>query len=390
MAISGKNTKVDTPFDNYKERSKEPDGIHVGRVSAAPFFLGQKAVIFLVGIVLTLSMKCESFGSFFSWSALLALMILIWSFSLRLFVPQRNLCLNIFLNFIYVTLFGIGYSYLASSFMAEVPALLTGNLISVADMYYLTPMAIAFAVMCDHEYERPNFKWNILLPTGVGMGAMLLATVICKIAGVTKGFVSIMLASLILFILSYVLSALLKHGVYFSPAPQHNIFTDVPIREPLEFRKFMTFKLILTLLSFFAVSVAGLCLNMIPAKYGLELFSPLIVALIFGGSMFLVFKLPMFKSNEEKKELRDLVRYYEYPVVSVFVSIPLSGNFSYLKYAIYILLVVCADILLTGLIISIPRRLILSNRSRNTEGAPAILLIISLIVMVGTVFFVIY
>lgn len=391
MAVIGKNNRVDTPFDNYKERSKEPDGIHVGRVSAAPFFFGQKAVIFMVGVVLSLAMKCEDLRSFAPWTLVLFLMIGLWSCTVRLFVPRKNLMLNCLVNFIFVLFFGIGYTYAVKNLGGRFADLLHYNLVSIYDMYYLTPMAIAFAVMSDYVDERPGFKWNILIPTGIAAGTMLLTTSICQLLQITKGFVSIMFAGLILFAASYILSAFLKRGVYFAPAPQYDIFNDVPIREPHEFRKFVFSKLFLTLFAFFSVTVTGTVLHFLGQRaQDLKLFIPLFIALLMGGMMLLVFRLPLYRDSADSFELRNLVRYYEYPVICTFISFPFAVDFSNAKFAAYIFLVMLADFLLTGFIVSIPRRLILSNRSRNTTGAPAILLIISLIVMVGTVFFVIY
>ena len=392
MALTGKNDRVDTPFDNYKERNREPGGFHVGRSSAAPFFLSQKSVIFLVGVVLTLCMKCENPMSFAAWTLVVFLMTMVWSVTIRLLPPFKNLMLNVFCNTLFVFLFGIGYSFLAEYGMHFIGGVFTGNLAQIYDMYYLTPMAISFSVACDREGDRPNFNWTVLFPTLIGIGVMLLTTLICSGLGITKGFVSIMFASLILFVLSYFLSIISKHGVYFAPAPQYDIFTDVPIRKPNEFRRFILTKLFLFMFSVISVTVTIFALKF-ASGYGIKLdrYVPLIIAVILGAFMFISLKSPTISGTDPFDfELRNLVRFYEYPAVCTFLSLPFAASYSPLKLCIYIILVILADIMLTGLIISMPRRLILSNRSMNTTGAPAILLTISLIVMVGTVFFVIY
>ena len=397
MALFGKNTRVDTPFDNYKERSKEPDGIHVGRSGAADFYLNSKAVIFLVAVILSLSMKCEMLGECLMWAIVLLVMIFLWSVTVRFFVPHKNVMANIVINFAYVVLFGMGYSfairYGASHLNAFLPAgTLRDNLQLVYDMHYLTPMAIAFSVVTHYEYERPDFTWMVLLPTGIGLGVMIVTSFFLDIFNITKGFVAIMIAALLLMLISGILTMIRKHGVYFAPPNQYNIFTDVPVKKTYEFRRFAMSKLLLTVS---AVSSVVICeiLVFFTRRYNFDLrpFIPIVMALLLGGFTALIGFIPFIREAcTDSFDIRYYIRYYEYPAISALLSLPFSGSYPYFKLLMYIVIICLSDAFITGLLVSFPRKVIFADRNKSTTGAPAMLLTISLIVMVGTIFFVIY
>ncbi|MBO7450763.1 MAG: hypothetical protein J6U54_10370 [Clostridiales bacterium] len=397
MAFFGKNTRVDTPFDNYKERSKEPDGIHVGRSGAADFFLNSKSVIFLVGVILSLSMKCERLGECMMWAVVLLVMIMLWSVTVRFFVPHKNMMGNIVINFVYVVLFGLGYTFAIKYGVAYKSNLvpdeaLRYNLQLVYDMHYLTPMALAFSAASRYEYERPDFGWIVVLPTGLGLGIMLATSLILDLFNITKGFVAILIASLLLMLVSGVLTVIKKHGVYFAPPPQYNIFTEVPVKKEYEFRRFVLSK---ALLMVSAISSVVICeiLVFFSKRYNFDLrpFIPIVMALLLGGFTALIGLIPFIKEAcTDSFDIRYYIRYYEYPAISALLSIPFSGSYPYFKLLMYIVIFCMSDAFITGLLVSFPRKVIFADRNKCTTGAPAMLLTVSLIVMVGTIFFVIY
>ena len=392
MAIFGKNTRVDTPFDDYKKRSEAPGGIQVGRSKAAPLYLNNKSVIFLVGVILSLAMKCESVLECVAWAGVIFVMILFWSVTVRFFVPHKNMTANMIINYIYVVLFGLAYSYLLKYVDSKIPLdAFRLNLESIYDMHYLTPMALAFSAVSRYDYDRPEFGWNILLPTGLGFFVMLITSLTLGLLHITKGFVAIMEASLLLMLISVILSLFYKHGVYFSAPPQYNIFTAVPNRDVTELGKFVINKIVLFGVSLVSITVCILLNRFVGSRFPIRFFDPLIMALLLGGFLAIVNLIPyLTRRVGVRNDIRDFIRFYEYPAISTFLSLPLAGEYPYFKLLVYIVLLTAADALITGLVVAIPRRLIFSNRNSSTTGAPAILLIISLIVMVGTIFFVIY
>lgn len=394
MAVFGKNTRVDTPFDDYKERSAETDGFHVGRASAASFYMSIKSVVFLVGIILSICMKCENIGSCLVWSSVVFVMVILWSFTVRFFVPHKNLMANIIINLLYVTLFGIAYSYSTRYIGKFLTSDYIGmNLELVYDLHYLTPMAIAFSSVSHYEYERPDYSWTVLFPTGVGIAVMFFSSLILDILDVTKGFAAILLAAIILMVLSFILSAINKHGVYFAPPPQYDIFSVVPIKEQFEFRRFVLNKIALLLASAVSVSISLTGVHFL-GVYGqyLRYMMPAVMALLLGGLVAVIGKIPFLQEpNVDEFDIRYYLRYYEYPAISAFLSLPFAvEHMGLIKLVIYLFLLVLADSVITGLLVSLPRRTIFVNKNPSTTGAPSILLIISLFVMVGTIFFVIY
>lgn len=392
MAIYGKKTRVDTPFDDYKRRSAEPAGVHVGRSKAAPFYMNNRSVIFLVGVVLSLAMKCENIFEFSLWSVVLLLMILFWSFTVRLFVPHKNIMANILVNFLYVVLWGLGYSFLIRYLGSKLPYdMVRLNLELVYDMHYLTPMAISFSSVSRYEEERPDFGWNVLFPAFTGVAVMIVTTLVSMLFHITKGFMAIMEAALLLMLVSVILSAIRKHGVYFAAKTQYDIFTAVPDKDPSEFGKFVLNKLFLFISCGLTVAICEAAVIFLSGKFDIRIVMPALIALILGGFVALISKIPFLGSKDHGPgDIRYLIRYYEYPAISALLSLPFASDYPYIKLAVYIALIILADSLITGLIVALPRRLIFSNRNGNSSGAPAILLTISLIVMVGTVFFVIY
>ena len=394
MAVFGKNTRVDTPFDNYKERSKEPGGFHVGRSKAAAFYMSTKSIIFLIGIVLSICMKCESIGSCLIWSSVVFLMVILWSFTIRFFVPHKNMMANIIINFLYVVLFGLAYSYSTRYIGKFLTSEYIGmNLELVYDLHYLAPMALAFSSVSHYEYERPDYNWTILFPTGIGIAVMFFSSFILEILGVTKGFAAILLAALFLLILSLILSAIYKHGVYFAPPPQYDIFSNVTCKERFEFRRFVLNKAILFFVSVLSVAIGIIGVRLLGSNgHYLRYFMPAVMALLLGGFVAIMDKIPALQdTNIDEFDIRYYIRYYEYPAISTFLSIPFATDHFFIpKLIIYIALLILADSVITGLLISLPRRTLFVNKNPSTSGAPSILLIISLFVMVGTIFFVIY
>ena len=392
MAVYGKKTRVDTPFDDYKKRSEAPGGIQVGRSKAAPLYMNNKSVIFLVGIILSLAMKSESILECVAWAGVIFIMVLFWSVTVRFFVPHKNITANIIINFLYVVLFGLGYSYLLRYIGGKIPTdVFRLNQESIYDMHYMTPMALAFCAVSRYDYDRPEFGWNILLPTGLGFVVMFITSLTLGLLHITKGFVAIMEASLLLMLFSVIMSLFYKHGVYFSAPPQYNIFTAVPNKDITEFWKLVINKLALFGASVISVVICIVLDRFLGNRFPIRYFDPLIMAILLGGFLALINAIPyLTRRVGVRNDIRDFLRFYEYPAISTLLSLPLAGDYPYPKLFIYIVLLIAADALITGLVVSIPRRLIFSNRNSSTTGAPAILLVISLIVMVGTTFFVIY
>ena len=69
---------------------------------------------------------------------------------------------------------------------------------------------------------------------------------------------------------------------------------------------------------------------------------------------------------------------------------PFVCDFSYIKLIAYIILVLILSTMFSGLMISIPRRLLFTRRVKLASGAPAILIALSLLDMVIRLLFVLY
>lgn len=386
MALFKNNTTVDTPFDNYKERQEERDRLLVGHVPESPIYMSQEAVFFLVSVVMSLYQKCLLVKDGLIWSLVVVLVVLFWSFTVRYFVPKNNLFWNVVTNSIYIFVVNIGVVFLLN--------LVLGVRTNPIDYVILTPFVIGFSAVTytSHTEDYFDYKEDVLWPTVRSVVLMIIVCVICHFFNISQSFVAILLAGIGLLIMSRIFSWINKREFLFSPMPAYSIFRSVPNKNPLAFVRFFSYRLLI-LVGLVIASAISVIMCKIGKMQGYNFsFLTVLIFAIVGAIIIMVSDLIPFlkleKHNSSKVSRR--MKYFEYPLICAFMTFPFVSDFSYIKLLAYIIFVLILSTMFSGLMISIPRRLLFTRRVKLASGAPAILIALSLLDMVIRLLFVLY
>lgn len=386
MSLFKNNKTVDTPFDNYKERQEERERLMVDHVPESPVYMTQEAVFFMVSIVMSLFQKTLSIGEGSLWTLVTFLVILIWSFTVRLFVPKRNMLLNVFINTLFVLLSNIGVVVLLGSFttLGIVPT----------DTLVLMPLGIGFSILSYefHSEDYFDYKEDLLWPSLRTLGLMIVVSALCDVLGIKVYFVSILLSSLLMLFMSRVISLINKREFLFAPLPAYSVFKSVPSKHPLSFVRYFSYRIYLVI-SMVVASIVTIIVQNISVSKGIDIkwFIGILVAVVMFIFLLIADFIPFFKSEfRSASKLARYIKYYEFPVLCVLLTYGISCGYSYIRLGVYVIVLVLIDILFTGFLISLPRRLLITRRCKYLSGAPAILMTLALLVMVVNILFMLY
>lgn len=386
MALFGNNTKVDTPFDNYKERQEERQRLLVGHVPPSPIYMSQEAVFFLVSIVMCLFQKCFTIKDAAIWSVAVVIVVGLWSVTMRFFISKADMLINVFLNTFFVLTCNLGIVWLIN-ILLKMP-------VTLSDYVTLSPLALGF-MMISYEFHAEDYfdyREDVLFPTIRGIISTMVVAVICHFFMIQLSFFTVLLSALVLLLMSRVESLIYKRDYLYAPVPPYSAFKSVPNKEPMAFLRFFSYRIIL-FIAMIVASIVSIIVTMIGERinFALDRFNGLLVAVVMIIFIAIVEFIPFFKS-ERKNRSRNarFMRYYEYPFICAAVCVGLGMNIPLWKYGIYLLFIVLLDLYVAGYMISLPRRLLFTRKNKYYSGAPAILVNISLLVMVINLLFMIY
>lgn len=386
MGLFNKNTTVDTPFDNYKERQEEQQRLLVNHVPESPVYMSQEAVIFMVSVVMAVFQKCTEIKSGIIWVLATVAVVFLWSVTIRFILPKKNMLVHVFANTMYVLIMNagivIGLYYLLK--MEVKPT----------DYFLLIPLALGFSILSYgfHSDDYFDYQEDILWPTVRTTITMLLVTTICHFIGITQHFVVIVFAGIILLLMSKLLSKLNKREYLFSPVPAYSIFRSIPNRNTVAFVRFFLYRALLFVV-LMATAIICLIVCRVALNYGFDvsMFSTFIVVIILSIVVVIIDFIPFFKEEtKSKSRTARIMKYIEIPLLSAFMAIPVINNYEHIKFGVYVLFLVALEVLFSGLVIALPRRLLFTRRVKVSSGAPAMLIALALIDMVVELLFVIY
>lgn len=386
MALFKKNTTVDTPFDNYKERQEEQNRLLVDHIPESPIYMSQEAVFFMVSIVMSIFHNALDVKSCLIWSAITVVVIGIWSFTVRFIAPKKNMLGNVIINTVYILLMNIGI-VIGMSYLFKME-------FKPFDVIALVPLALGLSIV-SHGFQTEDYfdyKEDVLWPTLRSIITILLISAICDFLEVKQSFVVIILEGIAILAMSKFLSVINKREFLFSPVPAYSIFRSVPNRNPYAFVRFFIYRAILL----FVLLVAGvacivLCKIGDMYEFKLSAFTPIVVAIVLAIYIAIVDMIPFFKSERKStSRVARYMKYYEYPLICAFMAFPFINEYSILKTVVYIIFLVGLDIMFSSFVISIPRRLLFTRRVKVASGVPAILIALGLLDMVMELLFMIY
>lgn len=366
--------KYNSPFDNEQTRRKIDEKITAIHVRPAKY-LTTRSSLFLGYTTISLCLEYMLSGTLIWWPAACALACLIvWSLTIRFFMP-RNLSVVSFVFVLGLFIAACEYSYRL------------GFCTPYAAVGFI-PMAIGIMSLArfkddeNDKYTRPRFGGEVLLP--------FVIAAICSVSGVLISyvfekrylFVSLMASVMILIMMSWAISRLT--GVpRIATSKQLTEFWDIPVANISELKRFLCARGAFA----FICSVSAAVLYVLKILVDKDMFRLVAIpacqltALILGS-------IVVYAARHNFRRSIFGLRYFisEVSFAAAFMSLIFLLNADFPKISHLIVAVVftcCTDIVMTGLLSVIRRRLIFVSKSKYIDGLPFYLILISLVVMLA-------
>ena len=366
--------KYNSPFDNEQTRRKIDEKITVFHIRPARH-LTTRSSLFLGYTILSLSLEFMISGNRIWWPVACAfLCTIVWSLTLRLFMP-RNLSV---LSFVFV----LGLFITACEFSYRF-----GFCTPYAAVGFI-PMAIGIMSLArfkDDEndaFTKPAFGGEVMLPFFIGTLCSVCGALISYVFEKRYLFVALLASVMFLIIMSWAVSRLT--GVpRIATSKKLTEFWDIPVADISELRRFVCARAAFSLIC--CVCAAGLYVLKIfvePDMFRILALPVSEVAAILLGSIVVYVARHNFRRSIFG------LRYFisEVAIVAAFMALLflVSQDFPKITHLMVAALFACStDIVITGLLAVIRRRLIFVSKSRYIDGLPFYLILVSLVVMLA-------
>lgn len=366
--------KYNSPFDNEQTRRKIDEKITVFHIRPARH-LTTRSSLFLGYTILSLSLEFMISGNRIWWPVACAfLCTIVWSLTLRLFMP-RNLSV---LSFVFV----LGLFITACEFSYRF-----GFCTPYAAVGFI-PMAIGIMSLArfkDDEndaFTKPAFGGEVMLPFFIGTLCSVCGALISYVFEKRYLFVALLASVMFLIIMSWAVSRLT--GVpRIATSKKLTEFWDIPVADVSELRRFVCARAAFSLIC--CVCAAGLYVLTIfvePDMFRILALPVSEVAAILLGSIVVYVARHNFRRSIFG------LRYFisEVAIVAAFMALLflVRQDFPKITHLMVAALFACStDIVITGLLAVIRRRLIFVSKSRYIDGLPFYLILVSLVVMLA-------
>ena len=366
--------KYNSPFDNEQSRKKIDDKITVSHIRPASH-LSTRASLFLGYSLISLCLEYIFIGNAIWWPAVCAFVcILIWSVTLRFFMP-RNLSV-------------ISFAFVMSLFVAVCELSYRIGLCASYSAAGFIPMAIGVMSLArfkdddNDEFSRPAFGREVMLPFAISLACALFGTLVSYIFEKRYLFISLLAGIMFLILMCWALSKLGGKQLR-ATSKKLTEFWDIPSADIVELKRFLGAR----------GAFAAVCLMCEAALYVLKIFTDAgifrVAALPLSETIALILgAIVVYSSKHNFRRSEFGLRYFisEVSIAAAFFALMFLKNPGMPKilHLIIALLFVCGtDIVMTGLLSVIRRRLIFVSKSRYIDGLPFYLILISLVVMLA-------
>lgn len=368
--------KYNSPFDNEQSRKKIDDKITASHIRPARY-LTTRASLFLGYTLISLCLEYLISGNVLWWPAACATVcLLIWSVTFR-FITVRKLSV---LSFAFIlTLF---------IFVCEISYRL-GLCAPYAAVGFI-PMAVGIMLLARFkdegddkgEYTRTRFGSEVLLPFLLALGSALFGTLISYIFEKRYLFVSLLASVMFIVLLSWVVTGIT--GVpRRATSKKLTEFWDIPTADIAQLRRFVFARGEFTIISIICMASLFILRNVIDPDLFRILAIPVCeaVALCLG-----IVAIYTAKHNFSSSQfgLRYIIS--EVSMAGAFISLFFLVNPGIPKIPhvlIALVFVLATDVVVTGLLSVIRRRLIFVSKSVYIDGLPFYLILVSLVVMLA-------
>lgn len=366
--------KYNTPFDNEQMRRPVDEKFTASHIRPAKY-LSTRASLLLGYTMVSLCLEFMISGNAIWWPVACSFVCLLaWAITLRFFMP-RNLSVITF-AFVLALFIAVGeYSYQLGFC---VPHAIAGFI----------PMAIGIMSVArfkdddNDKFTRPAFGSEVMLPYAIALVCSVFGTVITYIFEKRYLFVSLLASVMFLIVMSWAISKI--SGVpRCATSKKLTEFWDIPVANVSELKRFLSAR------GEFAV----VCLVCTAALYVLKFFTDgdLFRLAAIPAVMFVVLLMGSIMVYAARHNYRSSIfglRYFisEVSTAAAFISILFLVNPGFPKIwhlLIALALIICTDIIITGLLAVIRRRLIFVSKSKYIDGLPFYLILISLVIMLA-------
>ena len=366
--------KYNTPFDNEQMRRPVDEKFTASHIRPAKY-LSTRASLLLGYTMVSLCLEFMISGNAIWWPVACSFVCLLaWAITLRFFMP-RNLSVITF-AFVLALFIAVGeYSYQLGFC---VPHAIAGFI----------PMAIGSMSVArfkdddNDKFTRPAFGSEVMLPYAIALVCSVFGTVITYIFEKRYLFVSLLASVMFLIVMSWVISKI--SGVpRCATSKKLTEFWDIPVANVSELKRFLSAR----------GEFAAVCLVCTAALYVLKIFTDgdLFRLAAIPAIMFVVLLMGSIMVYAARHNYRSSIfglRYFisEVSTAAAFISILFLVNPGFPKIwhlLIALALIICTDIIITGLLAVIRRRLIFVSKSKYIDGLPFYLILISLVIMLA-------
>lgn len=366
--------KYNTPFDNEEMRRPVDEKYTASHVRPVRY-LSTRASLLLGYTLVSLCLEFMISGNIIWWPIACSFVCLLaWAITLRFFMP-RNLSVITFVFVLALFIAAGEYSYRL------------GLCVPYATAGFI-PMAIGIMSVArfkdddNDKFTRPAFGSEVMLPYAIALVCSVFGTVMTYVFEKRYLFVSLLASVMFLIVMSWVLSKL-TGTPRCATSKKLTEFWDIPVANISELRRFLSAR----------GEFASACLVCTAAVYVLKIFvddelfrltaipTCMFVALLIGSIM-------VYAARHNYRSSIFGLRYFisEVSTAAAFISILFLVNPGFPKIwhlLVALALIICTDIILTGLLSVIRRRLIFVSKSKYIDGLPFYLILISLVVMLA-------
>ncbi|MBR2550338.1 MAG: hypothetical protein IKE92_10035 [Clostridiales bacterium] len=366
--------KYNTPFDNEQTRRKIDDKVSAIHIKPARY-LTTRSSLLLGYSVISLCLEFLISGNAIWWPVLCSLVcILIWSFTLRVFMP-RNLSV---LSFAFVMALFIAAGEVSYRLGFCTPYATVG----------FVPMAIGIMSLarfkeddCD-TFTKPEFGREVMLPYFIALACSLFGTLSTYIFEKRYLFVSMLASVMFLVLMSWAISRVT--GIpRCATSKKLTEFWDIPVADVSELRRFSSAR----------AEFAAICIVCTVLLYILKLicddnwFRITVIPVCVSAALILGSAAVYSSKHTFRRSIFGL-RYFisEVSIAAAYLSLVFLVNpgIPKISHILIAMVFACAtDIVMTGLLSVIRRRLIFVSKSKYIDGLPFYLILISLVIMLA-------
>ena len=366
--------KYNSPFDNEQSRKKYDEKVSAVHIRPAKY-LSTRSSLLLGYAIISLCLEFLFSDTPIWWPVACSLAcILVWSLTLRFFMP-RNLSV-------------ISFAFILGLFIAACEFSYRMGFCQPYAAVGFIPMAIGIMSIArfkedeNDSFTAPSFGREVMLPYFIALVCSLFGTLISYVFEKRYLFVSLLASVMFLVLMSWSLSKLT--GIpRCATSRQLTEFWDIPVADISELKRFLSARGEFALFCLICSAVL-LVLHMFIDADMFRLFAipaAETAALVFGS-------VAVYAAKHNFRSSIFGLRYFisEVSFAAAFISMMFLVNpgipkITHLLTAI--VFIVATDIVITGLLSVIRRRLIFVSKSKYIDGLPFYLILISLVVMLA-------